>query len=342
MRPIGTLRKIVCNGLLSGDPNCLCIDVEMAIDMDVPRKVPTAGGGATGLEIHLAVLPPPPPPPTLPIGIHSASSSGSPPWSALFQPVQEQKTPLSDWHPPTFVTSTPKQASPVLPTNMLQGEVMTTPTAQATTSLREDDARRYPLTVYHSRRRYCSTPATTRDTRSWLTRHEEHQCAMIRSPSLVDALGLPSTSQGPPGTRDITIPELVQSPAISPSAGGVHSRHEVHHLERTGAPQPAPPRGCGTVPQGVGGQMSYAFKRLCSLAQITAPGQILVGEEKRPRSELRLMGDRGVLLAWKASSFDQEMTWRRRHIVAVRLSCRADDRHLIIASAYGPAIPKNQ
>ena len=49
----------------------------------------------------------------------------------------------------------------------------------------------------------------------------------------------------------------------------------------------------------------------------------------------------GVLLAWKASSIDQEMTWRGRHIVAIRLSCRADDRHLVIASAYGPAIPTN-
>ena len=36
VRPVGTLRKIVCNGLLSGDPNCICMDVEMATDRDVP------------------------------------------------------------------------------------------------------------------------------------------------------------------------------------------------------------------------------------------------------------------------------------------------------------------
>ena len=46
-----------------------------------------------------------------------------------------------------------------------------------------------------------------------------------------------------------------------------------------------------------------------------------------------------VLLAWKASIFSQEMIWRSRHIVAARLVCRADDRRLIIASAYGPATP---
>ena len=48
------------------------------------------------------------------------------------------------------------------------------------------------------------------------------------------------------------------------------------------------------------------------------------------------------MLAWKASSFDQEATWRGRHIVAARLSYREDDRHLVIASAYGPAIPTNR
>ena len=36
------------------------------------------------------------------------------------------------------------------------------------------------------------------------------------------------------------------------------------------------------------------------------------------------------------------MIWCGRHIVAARLPCRADDRHLVIASAYGPAIPTNR
>ena len=49
----------------------------------------------------------------------------------------------------------------------------------------------------------------------------------------------------------------------------------------------------------------------------------------------------GVLLVWKASVFSQEMVWRGRHIVAVRVGCRVDDRHLVIASAYDLATPTN-
>ena len=53
-------------------------------------------------------------------------------------------------------------------------------------------------------------------------------------------------------------------------------------------------------------------------------------------------GQLGVLLAWKMSVFNQEMVRRGRHIVAACLACRADDHHLVIASAYGPAIPTNR
>ena len=222
---------------------------------------------------------------------------------------------------------------------------MTPPTTQATSSLREDDAPRFPLTVYHSRRRYRSTPAATRDTRSWLTRHEEHQCEMVRSPSQVDALGLPSAPQGLPGTQDITILELVQSLAISP-AQEVHTHaHEVHHLERTGAPQPAPPRGCGTVPQGVGGRCympSRDYAHQHGSPHLVRPWLGRRSDPGMHRGQWAI-GRRFVDMApWKASSFDQEMTWRGHHIVAARLSCRANNRHLVIASAYGPAIPTNR
>ena len=49
-----------------------------------------------------------------------------------------------------------------------------------------------------------------------------------------------------------------------------------------------------------------------------------------------------VLLAWKASIFNEEMTWHGRHIIAACMSSWADDRHLVIASAYGPTIPTNR
>ena len=47
----------------------------------------------------------------------------------------------------------------------------------------------------------------------------------------------------------------------------------------------------------------------------------------------------GVLLAWKASYFDQEMTWRGRHIVAARLGVsgrRPPPRHRIGLRARHP------
>ena len=84
VRPVGSLRKIVSNGLHSGDPNCICIDVEMATDMDVPRKVTAAAGGAAGPEIHLAVLPAPPPPPP-----HSPPAYTWPP--ARIPPLGQQR-----------------------------------------------------------------------------------------------------------------------------------------------------------------------------------------------------------------------------------------------------------
>ena len=43
-----------------------------------------------------------------------------------------------------------------------------------------------------------------------------------------------------------------------------------------------------------------------------------------------------ILLAWETSLFDWEEIWRGNHIVAARLTHRADGRNLIVASAYGP------
>ena len=205
VRPVGSLRKIVSNGLHSGDPSCICIDVEMATDMDVPRKISAAVRGIAGPEIHLTVLPTPP---SLPTGLHSAASSDSTPQSAPCQLAQEQKTPKSDGIPHHIPSPTPRRPHPAVPADTPQGEGMSSlmiqatasPTMQTTPALREDDAPRPPLSVYYSRRRYRSSPASTRDTRSWISRHEEHQRASTRSPPNLDGPGPPSASQGPPGT----------------------------------------------------------------------------------------------------------------------------------------------
>ena len=61
LRPVGGLRKIVCNGLESGDPNCLCLDVEMEANSVVPSRITMTEVPGTGTKISLAALLPPPP-----------------------------------------------------------------------------------------------------------------------------------------------------------------------------------------------------------------------------------------------------------------------------------------
>ena len=282
------------------------------------------------------LTPPPPTPhrPTLGLQLGFSPSVGT------AQPAQEQKTLVSDGtpHHSSPPRSTPKQTSPGVPTDIPQGEEMTLPTTQATSSLREDDAPQFPLTVYHSRRRYRSTPAATRDTRSWLTRHEEHQREMVRSPSQVDDPSLPSAPQGLPGTRD----PGHHDPRISTVIGDITSGRST-----------LTPMKCITWNvrglrsprcRGVVGRYLKEWGADVICLQET----MLASTDHRTWSDLGWGGEAtqvcieangrsgGVLLAWKASSFDQEMTWRGRHTVAARLLC-----HLVIASAYGPAILTN-
>ena len=59
LRPIGTLQKIVCNDLQTGDPNCLCMDVEVNGDEEIPRTISVAMGGGRKTRVTIAELPPP-------------------------------------------------------------------------------------------------------------------------------------------------------------------------------------------------------------------------------------------------------------------------------------------
>ena len=166
---------------------------------------------------------------------------------------------------------------------------------------------------------------------------------MVRSPSQVDAPGLPSA---PPGTaRD----PGHHDPGIRTIVGDITS----------GRRCTLTPMKCITWNvwglrnprhRGVVGRYLKEWGAEVICLQET----MLTSTDHRTWSDLGWGGEAtqvcieangqsgGVWLAWKAMSFDQEMTWRGRHIVAARLSCWADDRHLIIASAYGPAIPTNQ
>ena len=127
-RPIGTLRKIVFNGLHVGDLNCLCLDVEMETDMDVPQKIPIAGEGRQSVRSTSSSYYPPSP---LPICPPFASSSTSTQRLAPPRWIQEQKTPLADGTPQRLSPprSIPKQATPIPSTDTPQGDVMGSPTA---------------------------------------------------------------------------------------------------------------------------------------------------------------------------------------------------------------------
>ena len=60
LQPIGGLRKIVCNGLELGDPNCFYLDVEMEADSASPSRITVTEGPGIGTKISLAALPPHP------------------------------------------------------------------------------------------------------------------------------------------------------------------------------------------------------------------------------------------------------------------------------------------
>ena len=61
IRPVGTLRKIVCEGIQDGDPNCMCLDVEVDGGKEVPNKISTEVEEGRDFTILITELPPPPP-----------------------------------------------------------------------------------------------------------------------------------------------------------------------------------------------------------------------------------------------------------------------------------------
>ena len=97
LRPIGTLQKIVCNGLQIGDPNCLCLDVEVNGNEEIPRNVSVVTGGGRKTRVTFAALSPPPPRSTFP---HSASSSsrttGEPTLIVEGQPSENRHSPSTE------------------------------------------------------------------------------------------------------------------------------------------------------------------------------------------------------------------------------------------------------
>ena len=81
--PASTLRKIVSNGLQIGDPNCVCLDVEVDGEKEIPNIILTAVEGSRDKKIMIAALPPPPPPP----GCHSPFLSSNKRSAGLLTPA---------------------------------------------------------------------------------------------------------------------------------------------------------------------------------------------------------------------------------------------------------------
>ena len=71
---VGALRKIVCNELQSGDPNCICADVEVPVGSVTPVTISLARWWDTSVVL-VAALPPPPPRGSCP---HTTTTSGAP------------------------------------------------------------------------------------------------------------------------------------------------------------------------------------------------------------------------------------------------------------------------
>ena len=57
---MGSLKKIVCDGLQTGDPNCTCVDVEVPVGVAIPPTIRVAAGRDAPM-VRVAALPPPPP-----------------------------------------------------------------------------------------------------------------------------------------------------------------------------------------------------------------------------------------------------------------------------------------
>ena len=66
IRPVGTLRKIVCEGIQVGGPNCVCLEVDVDGNKEVPSMISTEVEEGRVAKIMIAVLPPRPPAATMP------------------------------------------------------------------------------------------------------------------------------------------------------------------------------------------------------------------------------------------------------------------------------------
>ena len=185
IRPAGTLRKIVSNGVQIGDPNHVCLDVEVNVKKEIPKIIWTAGEGGRDTKIMIAALLPPP---LSQRPLHISSSS--PPTEEL-QPSlehhQEEGRPLETGN---------SGCTPGLP---LTPPCVTAPLEEVMEA--QSDGHRAVNVLCYSRRRPSLQSGTPRGGSSWFSQLVERQWVTLRTPAQADippmgALESPKTQVG--------------------------------------------------------------------------------------------------------------------------------------------------
>ena len=212
--PIGLLRGIVCDGIRVGDPNWICVDVEMIDDREIPGNLCLEMGGGISVDIKLALKPHAP----LPNCTQSASSSSPKSPTAQMQASGEQQKSVS------LTTrahdSPPKMQQDHMPSPGATPKEDPAPKIQGISIAASGGGPRDSLSVYHARRRYRSVPASPGTHNSWHRNQDQNQQPMSKGPTLEDPPSL--TALGPPGSRDITMPELLQIIQAATEGGDAH------------------------------------------------------------------------------------------------------------------------
>ena len=194
LRPAGTLRKIVSNGVQIGDPNHVCLDVEVTVEKEIPKIIWTAGEGGRDTKIMIAALPPPSPRLQRPLHI----SSSSPPTEAL-QPSLEQHE--EEGRPLDTGDS-----------GCMTGLPMTPPCATAPLEKvieAQSDGHRAVNVLCYSRRRPSLQSGTPRGGSSWFLQLVERQWVTLRIPAQADIPTMGALES--PKTQDGTLSMLLQS-----------------------------------------------------------------------------------------------------------------------------------
>ena len=183
IQPVGTLRKIVCEGIQAGDPNCVCLDVDVDGDKEVPSMISTVVEEGRVAKIMVAVLPPPPPLPQ------------------CHHPVEQQQ----EERMPVDTGSSGGQARPSTPRLLLSPP------------LRADHEEKSPATqaigshdstvLCYSRRRQDRSLGTPRGGNCWFSQLVERQWVTLRTPEQatmtpLDELESPKTTSSIPQAHE--------------------------------------------------------------------------------------------------------------------------------------------